>query len=163
MDPMRIAVRAIVAYAYLLFMTRATGKRVVTQATSVDLIVSLIIGDLIDDMIWAEVSVAKFAVAVATIVGMEVLVKMATHRWAWALRLVNGTPTAVLRDGSADARALRSEQMNEKDLAHLLRLHGLDEEKDVRVAFVETNDELSVIRRPGAEPAQKEDARALRR
>lgn len=165
MDPGRIAVRALVAYAYLLFTTRASGKRAVSQATPLDLIVSLILGDLIDDMLWAEVSVAKFAVAVATIVLAEVLVKMAAYRWPRFLHLVNGAPVAVLRDGREDGHALRGEQLNEADLAHLLRQHGLVREKwsDVHIAFVETNHQLSVIRTPAAEPAQKEDAGALPR
>lgn len=163
MDPARIAVRAIVAYAYLLFTTRATGKRVVSQATPVDLIVSLIIGDLVDDLLWAEVSLAKFAVAVAAIVLTEVLVKMGTSRWPWFLALVNGRPAVVLRDGREDGHTLRREQLNEGDLAHMLRRHGVDDWNEVHVAFLETNDELSVIRRPGAEPAQKEDRGALRR
>lgn len=163
MDPLRIAVRAIVAYAFLLFTTRASGKRAVTHATPVDLMVSLIVGDLVDDLLWAEVSLAKFAVAVATIVLTEVLVKMGTHRWPWFLAVVNGRPAAVLRDGHEDGRALRREQLNEGDLAHMLRRHGIDDWNEVHVAFLETSDELSVIRRPGAEPAQKEDAEALPR
>ena len=56
------------------------------------------------------------------------------------------------------AEALRGEQLNEGDLAHLLRLQGIDDRKDVRAAFVERDHELSVIRTPAAESAQKKDA-----
>lgn len=56
MDRGRIAVCALVAYVYLLVTTRASGKRVVSQATPFDLLVSLIIGDLIDAALWGEVS-----------------------------------------------------------------------------------------------------------
>lgn len=160
MDVGRIAVRALIAYAYLLFTTRASGKRAVSQATPVDLIVSLILGDVIDDFLWAEVSAAKFGVAVATIVLCEVVVKMAVHRWPRLLPVVQGSPVLVLRDGAEDRDALRGEQMNEGDLAHLLRQDGIPRERwsDVHLAFVETDHHLSVIRTPEAEPAKKEDA-----
>ncbi|HVE71782.1 MAG TPA: YetF domain-containing protein [Thermoanaerobaculia bacterium] len=159
MDPGRIAVRALVAYAYLLFQTRVTGKRVVSQATPIDLIVSLIVGDLIDDMLWGEVSAAKFACAVGVIMASEVLVKLGAHRWTWFHKLVNGSPVAVMHDGAEDRRALRGEILNEQDLKHLLRQHGIEDAKrdEVRTAYVETDHHLSVIPRPDAEVAQKED------
>lgn len=160
MDVGRIAVRALIAYAYLLVKTRASGKRAVSQATPVDLLVSLILGDLIDDFLWAEVSAAKFAVAVATIVLAELVVKLSVYRWPRLLPIVQGSPVAVMREGREDGHALRGEQLNEGDLEHLLRQHGIprDQWDEVHIAFVETNHQLSVIHRPEAEPAQKEDA-----
>lgn len=158
MDLARIAVRALVAYIYLLATTRASGKRVISQATPFDLLVSLIIGDLIDDAIWAEVSMAKFGAATGTIFLCDLAMKFAAQRWDAVHRLVCGTPKAVLRDGYEDGHALRGEQLNEADLAHLLRLQGIDDWKDVHIAFVERDHEVSAIRQPGAEPAQKKDA-----
>lgn len=158
MDLGRIAVRALVVYVYLLVTTRMSGKRVISQATPFDLLVSLIAGDLIDDAIWAEVSQAKFGVAAGTIFLCDLVVKWVAQRWDAFHHLVNGSPTAVLRDGCEDGKALRSEQLNEQDLAHLLRLQGIDDWKDVHIAFVERDHEVSAIRQPGAEPAQKKDA-----
>lgn len=162
MDVGRIAVRALIAYVYLLVTTRATGKRSVSQATPFDLLVSLIIGDLIEDAIWAEVSVMKFAVAVATICVCDLIVKMIAARSDAFHRFVNGQPAAVLRDGVEDGHALRHEQLNEGDLAHLLRLQGVDDWKEVHLGLVEADHEVSVIRRPEAEPAQKKDAQKVK-
>lgn len=158
MDLWRIAVRAIIAYVYLLVTTRASGKRIVSQATPFDLVVSIIIGDLIDDFLWAEVSMAKFGAAVGTIFTCDALVKIGAHHSDAFFRLVQGAPAVVLRNGREDARALRREQMNEGELAYLLRLQGIDDRSEVRLALVERDHELSVVRKPGAEPAQKEDA-----
>lgn len=162
MDLGRIAVRALIAYVYLLVTTRASGKRVVSQATPFDLLVSLILGDLIDDALWGEVSLAKLAAAAGTICLCDLIVKFAAHHSDAFLRLVDGHPTPVLRDGVEDRDALRREQLNEDDLAHLLRLQGVDDRKDVHLALVECDHELSVIRRPGAEPAQKKDAERVK-
>jgi uncharacterized membrane protein YcaP (DUF421 family) len=133
----------------------------VSQSTPLDLMVSLIIGDLIDDALWGEVSMAKFGAAVGTIVVAELLVKMAAARWSRFHAFVDGSPTVVLREGVEDRRALRGEQMNEADLAHLLRLQGVERWSDVHVAAVEIDHQLSVILRPDAQPAQKKDAERL--
>ena len=155
MDLWRIAVRAILAYVFLLTLTRASGKRVISQATPFDLLVSLIVGDLLDDLLWAEVTVAKFAVGAGTIVVLELIVELISFRSRWFYRLVNGTPTTVIRDGVEDRDALRREQLNEDELAHLLRLDGFDDWSEIQRAFMERDHEVSVIRYPSAEPATK--------
>jgi uncharacterized membrane protein YcaP (DUF421 family) len=153
----RIAVRAVVVFLYLLATTRASGKRIVSQATPFDFIVALILGDLIDDALWAEVSIAKFAVAVASILVCDALVKIAAFHSLPFFHLVNGRSRAILRDGVEDGDELRRQQLNEGDLAHLLRLEGIEKWDEVHLALLERGHELSVIRRPGAEPATKED------
>jgi len=158
MDFWRIAVRALVAYVYLMVTTRASGKRVISQATPFDLVVSLIVGDLLDDAMWAEVSMPKFGAALSSIFLCDAIVSFGAHRWPWFFRLAQGSPTAVLRDGVEDRDALRGEQMNEGDLAHLLRLDGIDDWSRVQLALVERDHEVSVILKPEVEPAQKKDA-----
>lgn len=160
MDLWRIAVRALAAYLYLAVTTRASGKRVISQATPFDFVVSLIVGDLIDDCIWAEVSVAKFGAAASSIFFCDALVKLLSFHSPRFLHVVNGSPRIVLREGVPDPNELRKEQLNEMDLEHLLRLDGLDRDKwtDARMAVLERDHETSLILTPGAEPATKEDA-----
>ena len=163
MELWRIAVRAIAAYIYLLVMTRASGKRVVRQATPFDFIVALIIGDVIDDALWAEVPVAKFAGACGSIFLCDVITKLAAFHSRSFFLLVSGRPRVVLRDGVEDGQGLRAEQLNEGDLGHLLRLEGIDDWKDVKVAMLEEDHGLSVIRCHDAEPVRKEDVSRVRK
>ena len=157
MDLGRIAIRALAAYVYLLVTTRASGKRVVQQATPFDFIVALILGDLIDDCLWAEVSVAKFGVAVTSIVACDLLVKLAALHSPLVYRIINGKSRIVLRDGVEDGHELRREQLNEGDLAHLLRKHGIEDWKDVQTALLEEHAELSALRTHDAQPVTKQD------
>jgi uncharacterized membrane protein YcaP (DUF421 family) len=153
----RIAVRAIVAYIYLLVMTRCGGKRAVSQATPFDLLVALILGDLIDDALWAEVSMAKFAGGVGSVMLCDAITKLGAFHWLPFFHLVNGRPDVLLRDGREDRDELRGQQLNEQDLAHLLRQKDVTDRNDVHLGILEHGAELSVIRNPGQEPATKED------
>lgn len=158
----QIAVRALVAYLYLLIAARVSGKRIISQATPFDFVVALILGDLIDDALWAEVSMSKFATAVASILVCDAIVKIGAHRSHAFFHLVNGRSRAVLRDGTEDGDELRHEQLNEGDLAHLLRREGIADWDQVHIALLERGRELSVILKPEEEPATKADAEALR-
>jgi uncharacterized membrane protein YcaP (DUF421 family) len=162
MDVGRIAVRALIAYVYLLVTTRSSGKRVVQQATPFDFIVALILGDLIDDCMWAEVSVAKFGVAVTSIVTMDLLVKWAALHSDLVFRIINGKSRVVMQNGVEDGKELRREQLNEGDLAHLLRHQGVGDWKVVQTALLEQHAELSVIRTHDAQPATREDLPRVR-
>ncbi len=162
MDLWRIAVRVLIVYVYLLFTTRASGKRVVSQATPFDLVVSLIVGDLIDNALWAEVSVAQFSAAAGSILFADILVMMAAFRSPRFYRLVNGVPRVVLRNGRTDHDALRREQLNDDDLDHLLRLDGIDRRKDVKLATIELDHEAAAILRPEEEPATRADAERVK-
>lgn len=161
MDLWRIAIRALVAYVYLMVTTRSSGKRVISQATPFDFVVSLIIGDLIDDLMWAEVSLPKFGAAVSSIFLCDAVVKIGAFHSTPFMHLVNGIPRVILRDGVKDQKALRREQLNELDLAHLLRLDGIDRDKwdDVHLGLLERDHQASVVLKPGAEPAKQKDAR----
>ena len=163
MDLWRIAIRALVAYIYLLAVVRGGGKRVIAHATPFDFVVSLILGDLIDDALWAEVPMAKFAVAAATIVITDIVVKLASRRWTRVFHLVDGRPTIVMRSGALDADALRSEQLNKDDLAHYLREEGIEDWSEVRLAVLDQGSELSVLREEWASPVQKQDRDAVRK
>ena len=67
MDPLRIAVRAAFAYVFLLIMTRLSGKQIVAHGTTVDFVLALVFGDLVDDLVWAEVAATQFVAAVGTL------------------------------------------------------------------------------------------------
>ena len=67
MDPLRIAVRAVVAYVFALVLVRISGKRDVRQIDIPGFIVVLIIGDMFDDFLWDEIPAAQFMVGIGTL------------------------------------------------------------------------------------------------
>jgi uncharacterized membrane protein YcaP (DUF421 family) len=54
-------------------------------------------------------------------------------------------------------KGMREERMNAKAVMHELRLQGVDDITEVKLAMVETDGVVSVIRQEWAEPVQKAD------
>jgi uncharacterized membrane protein YcaP (DUF421 family) len=73
MDPLRLVLRAAFVYFYLLILVRLSGKRTVSQGTTVEFVLALVFADLVDDAVWAEVPLPQFVVASATLFGMRFL------------------------------------------------------------------------------------------
>jgi uncharacterized membrane protein YcaP (DUF421 family) len=165
MDPGRIALRAAVAYLVLLSILRLSGKRSLAQCTPFDLVLSLVVGDLVDDLVWAEVTGARFIVAVVVLAAAHALVGVAVSASDRVAAWVDGEPTLLLRDGRPLADGLRRERVSETELAELLRVQGVDRDRwgDVREARLEVNGVMSILWRPEASPLRHGEPFRLRR
>ena len=163
MELHRIAVRALFAYLVLLALLRSSGKRTVAEGTPFAFVLALILGDMVDDLLWAEVGAAQFAVAVATLTTAQIVTAWAASRWEWLDRLVEGSPTPVMMDGAPRRAGQRRVRMNDKTLAFELRHHGIDRAQwgIVESANVEDSGALSVLRRREERPADRRDAAGL--
>jgi len=79
-DPLRIAARALFAYVIVLVLIRLTGKRTVRHGSTLDFTIALVIGDLVDDMIWAEVPIAQFMVAAGVLFLVHITLDLARFK-----------------------------------------------------------------------------------
>jgi uncharacterized membrane protein YcaP (DUF421 family) len=79
MDLLRLAVRSAFAFLVLLVLVRASGKRTVKQGSPFDFTVALILGDMFDDAVWAEVAMSQFVVAGGVLMTVHIL--MDFFRW----------------------------------------------------------------------------------
>lgn len=88
MDPLRIVVRAAFAFVFLLAMLRLSGKRTLWEGTAFDFVLAVVFGDLIDDVVWAEVAASTFIAAVSSLFAVG---------WA-AAAIADRAPSAPQRD-----------------------------------------------------------------
>ena len=80
MGVLRIVVRVIFAYVFLLVLVRMSGKRTLKHASAFDFTVALVVGDLVDDMLWAEVAASEFVVAGASLFAVHIFLDAARFR-----------------------------------------------------------------------------------
>ena len=61
-------------------MIRLAGKRSIKQGTAFDFVLALICGDLVDNLLWAEVGAAAFVTALSTLLVADLLCGRVTSR-----------------------------------------------------------------------------------
>lgn len=155
MDPrelMLTAARAFAVYALMLMVIRALGKRTVGNFAPFDLIVALMLGEVVDEIIYGDVSFLQGTVAILVIAAAQSANAWLTwwdHGWD---KILEGTPTVVVRNGVLQEDGMRAERMNGKEVIAHLRGQGIRDLRDVEVAFVEEDGSLSVLKRKWAEP-----------
>ena len=74
MDPLRLVVRATFAFVFIFVLVRLAGKRTVKQGDPASFVVAIIIGDMFDDLIWAEVAVSQFVIGVGALLFVHLLI-----------------------------------------------------------------------------------------
>lgn len=80
MDPLRIVVRVACAYVLLLVLVRLAGKTAVNHASPFEFVFALVLGDLVDDAIWAEVSASTFVAASGALFVVHTALDFARYR-----------------------------------------------------------------------------------
>jgi uncharacterized membrane protein YcaP (DUF421 family) len=154
-----IVIRAAFSYIALLALLRASQKTALAEATPFDFVLALVMGDMIDDVLWGDVGAAKFMVAVGALTLSHTLIAMAGYHSRTVHDLVASHPTVLLQGGEPVGEGLRAELVSERDLDEFLRLQGVSREQwgDLEIVRLEPGGEASVIKRPRAREAQKSD------
>ena len=80
MDLWRIIVRVVFAYVFALVVMRIAGKRTVSRTDVSSCVVLIVIGDMFDDLLWADVPAAQFVVGVGALVLAHVTARLAVFR-----------------------------------------------------------------------------------
>jgi uncharacterized membrane protein YcaP (DUF421 family) len=155
-----IAGRTAVVYVLMLVVIRGLGKRTVGNFSAFDLLVALMLGELVDEIIFGDV---QFLQGTTAIVAIGALAYADAWLAWWSDRMeaiLEGVPTPVVRDGEFLPKGMRRERMNEKDILGQLRVQGITDMREVHLAVVENDGALSVLKHVWAEPAQKADVLA---
>ena len=158
-----IALRVSIMYLYALAVLRLAGQRDLGQLSVADAIAIFIVGDMFDDIFCAEIPLAKGLVGVSTIVLLQTLVSYAEYRSPTLGRLVADAATLMVRDGRYVEEGLRHERMRPEDVMSNLHLKQVEELGEVKEAYQEPADHLSVLRPDEQKPARKRDLPALQR
>jgi uncharacterized membrane protein YcaP (DUF421 family) len=160
MDPQELAMtaaRAAAVYVLMLVVIRALGKRTVGNFSAFDLLVALMLGEIVDEIIYGDVRFIQGTVAIVSIAALAYADSLLSFGGGGMQRVLEGTPTIVVRDGEFDKTGLRRERMNESDVLAHLRGQGIHDMREVHLAIVENDGSVSVLKYPWAEPAQKAD------
>ena len=161
MDPHELlmtALRALGVYVLMLVVIRTLGKRTVGNFAAFDLLVALMLGEVVDEIIYGDVSIAQGVVAIGVVAAAQYGNSWLSY-WDHGFdALLEGKPTPVVRDGKMLLEGMRAERINARGVMHELRLSGVDDIDEVKLAMVETDGVVSVIKHDWAEPVTRRDA-----
>lgn len=115
-----------------------------------DLLVVVLIADAAQNGMAGEyTSVTEGAVVVATIFGWNYMLDWLAYRSRIAHWLLHPPSLLLVRSGKIQHRNLRAELITVNDLLEQLREQGVDDIRQVRKCYLESDGRMSVIRTAG--------------
>jgi uncharacterized membrane protein YcaP (DUF421 family) len=150
--------RTVAVYLGILGLLRVAGKRDLAQLNNFDLVVLLLLSNVVQNaVIGDDNSLWGGAVGAATLLAVNSLVvRLAQHSDPVA-RLLEGSPTVLVRDGEVDRSTLQQEGLREADVVVALSRQGAFSMDDVAEAVLEPGGSIVLRLKPEANPAVQAD------
>jgi uncharacterized membrane protein YcaP (DUF421 family) len=159
--------RAVLVYGFLLLILRLTGKRQIGQMSPFDLVLLLVLSNAVQNsMNGGDNTVGGGFILAGTLVGCNALISLVTSRNRVAEKWIEGVPEVLVFDGKVMKKTMAGEGLSMDELKGAMRAAGCDDVKDVHLATLELNGQISIVREdtPGGQsPKVYRISRSMRR
>jgi uncharacterized membrane protein YcaP (DUF421 family) len=143
-----LVVRTIGAYAVMLFGFRIFGKRELGQVTVFDLAMILLIANAVQNaMVGPDTSLLGGAIVAVTLLVLNFLVarfRIGDHLFR---HLVEGRPSVLVSHGHWNEAVMRREGLDRDEVHAAMRQNGVLDLAEVRLAVLEANGSISVVKK----------------
>ncbi len=149
-DPLELVVRGTVVYWLLFMLLRFVLRRDIGSIGLADVLLLVILADASQNaMSGGYQSVTDGAILVATIAAWNLLMDYTSYHVPALRRVLEAKPLPLIRDGKLIRRNLRREMITQDELMAVLRESGVENIADVKAATMESDGDISVVKRKG--------------
>jgi uncharacterized membrane protein YcaP (DUF421 family) len=132
--------RPVIVYLVLVLLLRIFGKRELAQLNPFDLVVLLSLSNTVQNAIIGEDnSVTGGIIGAFGLLGINWLLVNALFRSPRLTRILEGTPTVLIRNGQIDTKALKRETLSREELIEVIHRQGFEHVHEVRRCELEPN------------------------
>jgi uncharacterized membrane protein YcaP (DUF421 family) len=146
---MDVVLRAVAIYLLLLIIFRIAGKRALSQTTTFDLVLLLIISEAIQPaLVRTDSSLTNAFLLVITLVGLDIALSLIKQRSHKVERLLDGVPLVIVEDGKPLQDRMDKARVDQDDVLTAAReLQGLARMEQIKYAVLERSGGISIIPR----------------
>jgi uncharacterized membrane protein YcaP (DUF421 family) len=143
-----VMLRGTVMYLALFLILRFVMLRQSSTIAIADILVIVVIADAAQNAFAKEYrSITEGIVLVMTVVLWDIALNWLSFRFSVFQRLLAPAPLELVRDGRMNRRNMRREFITEEELRGQFRQQGVSDLADVKIACLEANGEISVVKK----------------
>jgi len=148
---MQIIVRALVLFLFVWFVTRAMGRKELSELSSFELILLIAVGDLIQQGVTGDDrSLVGAMLAVTTFALLTVSLSYLQFRFKRLRPTLEGTPVIVVLHGEPQTEMIEIERLTVDDVLDAARQQGIGDLAQVRVGVLESDGKFSFLKEDDA-------------
>lgn len=141
-----IVLRCIILYFCVSIAVRIMGKRQIGELQPCELVITILISELASMPIQdTDMPILYGVLPIITLAALEITVSMITLKSMKFRHLLYGRPITIIRNGKIDQHQMERARMSIDDLVEAMRAEGITNIRDIGLAVLETNGNVSVI------------------
>lgn len=145
-ETLRIIPRSLVSLIVLFLITKAIGKKQVSELSLFDYVIGISIGNFAAEMIMDFNSNYYNGIVAMTTFGLIAwLVSYFTMKSMALRRIIVGTPTVLIQNGKIIEKNLRKMMIDINDLLEQCRSNGTFDVNEIEYAIMEANGKISIL------------------
>ena len=144
---MDAVLRATAIYIILFLIFRLAGKRALSQITTFDFVLLLVIGETTQQaLLGNDFSVTNSAILIISLVLLDLVVSLLKQRLPVMDNILEGTPLVVVKDGKPIEERMKKARVGKDDILEAARqLQGLERMEQVKYAVLERTGGISIV------------------
>ncbi|MFN8284274.1 MAG: DUF421 domain-containing protein [Chitinophagales bacterium] len=141
-----VAGRSAVVYVFMIVAFRIFGKRELSQLSIADLVLIVLISNAVQNaMVGENTSLLGGLTAATVLFSLNLLLGFLMYRFKAIRILVQSEPVTLVYDGKILKQNMKKVLMSDDELYSAIREHGIKDCKDVKLAVLEVDGNISVI------------------
>ncbi|RZM27821.1 MAG: DUF421 domain-containing protein [Pedobacter sp.] len=141
-----IVLRSLSVYAFMLVAIRLTGKKELSQLNTTDVVLILLISNAVQNaMVGNNASLTGGLVAAAVLFALNFALKKLMFKNKRFRDLISEHPEILIRNGKLNFKMLSKLEITNEELEEAMREHGVEKYKDVKLAIMEVDGNISII------------------
>jgi uncharacterized membrane protein YcaP (DUF421 family) len=144
---MENVLRALAVYFFLLIIMRLVGRRMLSELTTFDFVLLLILGEAAQNaLVGDDFSLTTFAIVSCTLFAAEIFMSILKNRFPRLDKTIDGVPIILINDGEILHDRLKQERVGLDDILEAARKsQGVGRLDEIRYAVLERNGGISII------------------
>lgn len=141
-----IILRSLSVYAFMLVAIRLTGKKELSQLNTTDVVLILLISNAVQNaMVGTDTSLLGGLTAAAVLFALNYILKKLMFKNPKFRALLSQHPEILIHKGNLDFAKLAKLGITNEELQEAMREHGVEKYKDVKLAMLEVDGNISII------------------
>ncbi|MFV5696179.1 DUF421 domain-containing protein [Flavobacterium sp. LB3P122] len=141
-----IIIRSAAVYFFMVIALRFFGKKELSQLNTADVILILLISNSVQNAMVGNNTSLYGGIAAATVLfTINFILKKLMFRYPKFSDFMQEKPEILIHDGNLDFKALSKLNISADELKEAMREHGIEFFKDVKLAMLEIDGNISII------------------
>ena len=144
---MNPVIRGFSIYLFILVLFRIMGKKSLSDATTFDFVLLLIISEVTQQaLVGQDYSLTSSFILIATLVGADLLLSLLKETVPFLGKVTEGLPLVIVNEGKPLTRRMKKTKVSEDDILESARSHfGLERMEQIKYAILEKNGQITIV------------------